>query len=212
MDAGEPSFHDPPRLRIVTGDTSYRNAPTVELTSPSTGPSGGTHASQIATPRLSDASRFQSFNDKITPSPSYRPPATSAPNPSKALNESRKLLAHLLSQLQNRPLPPPVFDAFKDIGGNLNDTKLAEVVQTVRAVVRLKGGKKDMRAQPSASQRDDSDEEDEMEKTFTTDTTFSLMSQLKDVLLISRLQNWQIFYDRYGGLQRSGNANFDSAT
>jgi hypothetical protein len=100
-------------------------------------------------------------------------------------------------------LPPPVFDAFKDTSGNLNDTKLAEVVQTVKAVVRLKGGKRDVRVQPPAPQRDDSDEEDETEKTFTTDATFSLITKLWDVLLISRSQNWQIFHDRYAYSQCS---------
>jgi hypothetical protein len=194
MNLSDQSFPGAPRLRIDTEDINYSDAPfTVELTTPSP-------SRQIHTPRL-PALQTQSLADKTPPSPSYLAPSVSAPNASKALNESRKLLAHLLGQLQNRPLPPPVFDAFKDINGNLNDTKLAEVVQTVRAAVRLQSGKRDMRAQPSAPQRDDSDEEDEMEKTFTTDATFSLMMQLKDVLLISRLQNWQIFHDRYGNLE-----------
>ncbi|KAF7976726.1 hypothetical protein HWV62_5909 [Athelia sp. TMB] len=128
-------------------------------------------------------------------SPSHLFPNVPLPTASKALNESRKLLAHLLVQLQNRTLPPPVFDAFKDVSGLPNETRLADVVKSVRAAVRLNGGRADMRAQPSLSQRDDSDEDDDSEQGFTTDATFSLMSQLKDVLLISRAQNWQIFHD-----------------
>jgi hypothetical protein len=192
MNLSDKSFPGPPRLRIDTEESGFNDATfNVELATPSRS------RSEIATPRL-PALQVQSLVDKTPPSLSYPAPSVSvAPNASKALNESRKLLAHLLGQLQHRPLPPPVFDAFKDISGNLNDTKLVDVVQTVKAVVRLQGGKRDTRAVPPSLQRDNSDEEDETEKIFTTDATFSLMTQLKDVLLISRSQNWQIFHDRY---------------
>lgn len=191
MNLSDQSFPGPPRLRIDTEDSGFSDATfNVELATPSRS------RPEIATPRL--PLHLQSLVDKTPASLSYVAPSVSvAPNASKALNESRKLLAHLLGQLQCRPLPPPVFDAFKDISRNLNDTKLADVVQTVKAVVRLQGGKRDARAAAPSLQRDNSDEEDEVEKTFTTDATFSLMTQLKDVLLISRLQNWQIFHDRY---------------
>jgi hypothetical protein len=174
-----------PSLRIETegGDVPF----TVELTTPSPSRSAGARIPLL--PALHIPSPI--LGEKSPASPSHLVSSVSTHNASKALNESRKLLAHLLGQLQRRSLPPPVFDAFKD-GGNLNDTRLGEVVQTVRAVVKFKRGKR----QQSTQQKDDSDEEDETETTFTTDATFSLMTQLKDVLLISRLQNWQIFRDR----------------
>jgi hypothetical protein len=185
MNLSDESFPGPPHLRIDTEDTNYSDAPfTVELTTPSPRRTGGHRTLNLP------ALQIQTLPDRTPPAPNVSVPSTS-----KALNESRKLLAHLLNQLQTRPLPPSVFDAFKDINGSLNDTKLADVVQTVRAAVRLKGGKRD--GQTHVPQRDDSDEEAETEKTFSTDATFSLMTQLKDVLLISRLQNWQIFHDRY---------------
>jgi len=191
MNLNPPNQSGPPRLRIDIEDTNHSDAPfRVELTTPSSNRPTDAH------PRL-PALQIPSFGENPSPSPSYLVSGVSAPVASKALNESRKLLAHLLGQLQGRPLPPPVFDAFKDIGGSSNDTRFVEVVETVKAAVRIKGGKRDARGQPPTTQWDDSDEEDETEKKFTTDATFSLMTQLKDVLLISRLQNWHIFYDRY---------------
>jgi len=194
MNSSDQPFPGAPRVRIDSEDNFNYSDTSFTVVTPSPSRTGGRRAPslpQLQIPTLAHEA----------PPPTYLAPSVSAPNTSKALSESRKLLAHLLGQLRTRPLPPPVFDAFKDIDGNLNDTKLADVVQTVRAAVKLKGGKRDERAQPPAPQRDDSDEEDDTEKTFTTDATFSLMTQLRDVLLISRLQNWQIFHDRYDNLE-----------
>lgn len=200
---GQGTSHGP-RLQINTEDTSYTDARfNVEITSPpAVRPGGG----QIGPPRLPALQIPTSPQaDKTPPSPSgFFSTNASVPNNSKALNESRKLLAHLLGQLQNRVMPPPVFDAFRDINSNSTDKGLADVVQTVKAAVKFKGGKRGDGIQLTASQRtgDDSDEE-VTEETFTTDATFSLMTQLKDVLLISRLQNWQIFHDGYVNFRRS---------
>jgi hypothetical protein len=208
MNSSDQPFTGAPRVRIDSednfnySDTSFA----VELITPS--PS---RTSAHKVPNLPQL-QIPTLAQGTPPSPTYLVPSVSAPNTSKALSESRKLLAHLLGQLRTRPLPPSVFDPFKDIDGNLNDTKLADVVQTVRAAVKLKGGRRDERAQPPATQRDDSDEEDDTDKTFTTDATFSLMTQLRDVLLISRLQNWQIFHDRYDNLKWSRHVHPKCAT
>lgn len=191
MNSSGPAFSSP-RLQINTEDTDAHS--TVELTTASPARLGDNQNAAPRLPALQIPTSPQA--NRTLPSPSFFTPNASVSNSSKALNESRKLLAHLLGQLHNRVLPPPVFDAFRDINSNSTDKGLADVVQTVKAAVRLKGGKRDDRIQPTASQRDDSDEED-TEEAFTTDATFSLMTQLKDVLLISRLQNWQIFHDRY---------------
>lgn len=184
-----------PRLQINTEDADARF--NVELTTASPAHTSGDQRPMHRLPTLQIPSSPQA--NKTPPSPSFIAPSIYVSNNSKALNESRKLLAHLLGQLQNRVLPPPVFDAFRDIDSNGNDKGLADVVQTVKDAVRFKGGKRDFGIQSTASQRDDSDDE-ETEQTFTTDATFSLMTQLKDVLLISRLQNWQIFHDKYVNL------------
>jgi hypothetical protein len=184
-----------PRLQINTEDVGYTDARfTIELTSASPVRPGGNQISAPRLPALQIPTSPQASKPPL--SPSFFGPNVSVSNNSKALNESRKLLAHLLGQLQNRALPPPVFDAFRDINNNSTDKGLADMVQTVKAAVKFKAGRRDDGIQPTASQRDDSDEED-TEDTFTTDATFSLMTQLKDVLLISRLQNWQIFHGRY---------------
>lgn len=194
------SFPQGPRLQINTGNHDYSDATfSVELTTPS--PTRAQFSASgipaVHVPHESERSPL---------SPAYPALSGAAPHSSRALNESRKLLGHLLDQLTQRQLPPAVFESFKDVNANLNDKGIADVVHTVRAAVKFKGGKKDGRVQPIASQGDNSDEEDEVEKTFTTDATFALMAQLKEVLLISKLQNWQIFYDEYEALLYS---NFD---
>lgn len=176
-----------PRLRIDTEDANYDHAPfNVQLNTPSTG-------------RSETYPSIPVLQIPTSPNADYTPPSHTyaAPNNSRALNESRKLLAHLLGQLTQRQLPPPIFDSFKEVDSSVNEKGLADVVQTVRAAVKLKGARKLDSRQPSLPQNDDSDEEDEAAKGFTTDATFSLMAQLKDVLLISKMQNWQIFHDGY---------------
>lgn len=181
-----PASNDP-RLRIDTQDADHASFDiNIRLNTPSTEQSSETYPSipvlrMPTSPKAEDATSSHKFT-------------TSSLN-SRAPSESRKLLAHLLGQLVHRQLPRPVFDSFKDVDSGLNEKGLADVAQAVRAAVKLKGANKLDSWQPS---RDDvSDEEDGAEKGFVTDTTFELMNQLKDVLLISRMQNWQIFRDEY---------------
>ncbi|KAJ7219313.1 hypothetical protein GGX14DRAFT_435653 [Mycena pura] len=105
-------------------------------------------------------------------------------------DESRKLLAHVLNQLKNRVLPPPVYDAFATVRTDAVGTGFAAVAQTVRGAVRFRAGRPEYDPPPSAA-----DEEDEEEdgRVFSTDATLELMTQLRDVLIISAAQGWQIF-------------------
>ena len=129
----------------------------------------------------------------------------------RSLNESRKLLAHHLRQLDTRPMPPSVFEGFKTSSNTIHVQSLGEAV---KAVVKLKRGRRDQRTQlfPAVGEDDDEDQEKD---TFTTDVTFDLMTQLKDVLgmfllftpiievpyelfaVVSAQRGWQIFHDRY---------------
>ena len=177
-----------PRLRIDTQDADGDHTPFgVQLHTPSTG-----HPKTY--PSIPVLQIPTSPTTEDTP-PSHK--FTISNLNFRALSESRKLLAHLLGQLAQRQLPQPVFDSFKNVGSGLNEIGLADVVQTVRAAVKLKGASKLDSGQPSLQRNDVSDEEDEGEKGFATDATFELMNQLKDVLFISRMQNWQIFHDGY---------------
>ncbi|KAJ7285806.1 hypothetical protein C8J57DRAFT_1431486 [Mycena rebaudengoi] len=103
--------------------------------------------------------------------------------------ESRKLLALVLGQLKNRVLPPPIYDALI-VKDSLGGRTFAVIAETVKGAVKLSGGRLD----PSATF---DDEEDEDDSRFSTDATLELMTQLKDVLIISAAQGWQIFDETY---------------
>ncbi|TFY64025.1 hypothetical protein EVJ58_g2899 [Rhodofomes roseus] len=118
-----------------------------------------------------------------------------APGSSKARNESRKLLAHLLSQLQNRPLPPSSLQVTQNVVAQA-EKGFGAVVQTVKTAVKHRRTKSEAKAM-KGMQADDSDSDLEDDAVFTTDITFDLMSQLKDVLIISALQKWDILNDRH---------------
>lgn len=112
----------------------------------------------------------------------------------KAKNESRKLLAHLLDQLQRRPMPSSTYDAYDQAKGGIG---ISAVVRTVKSAVGSKSkGSVDER-RPSLSTSDDEDADVE-EAAFYTDGTLDLMSQLKDVFLIASLQKWNLFSDTSG--------------
>ena len=113
----------------------------------------------------------------------------------KARNESRKLLAHLLSQLQHRPMPPSSLHALEDVSAP-TEKGLGAVVQTVKVAVKHRRTRSEAKA-ARGMQADDSDSDLEDDAVFSTDVTFDLMSQLKDVLIISSLQKWDILNDRH---------------
>lgn len=119
------------------------------------------------------------------------PPGSS----NKARNESRKLLAHLLSQLQHRPMPPSSLQTIEDMSAP-TEKGLGAVVQTVKVAVKHRRTRSEAKA-ARGLQADDSDSDLEDDAVFSTDITFDLMSQLKDVLIISSLQKWDILNDRH---------------
>ncbi|KAI8998560.1 hypothetical protein BD414DRAFT_519687 [Trametes punicea] len=119
----------------------------------------------------------------------------------RARNESRKLLAHILSQLQNRPRPSTFLNA-QVYGSQPTDKGISSVMKTVKGAVRYTGSLRERRTHQLLPQ-DDTDSEDEEKRGFATDLTFDLMSQLKDVLVLSITHNWDIFYDSAPQSQRS---------
>ncbi|KAI0362213.1 hypothetical protein OH77DRAFT_1416438 [Trametes cingulata] len=124
---------------------------------------------------------------------------TTAPNQSmhhglnRARNESRKLLAHILSQLQSRPTPPSLLNTLV-YGANQADKGQPSVIKSVKGAVRYTGTLRERRTHQLVPQ-DDTDSDDDHDQGFTTDLTFDLMSQLKDVLVLSIAHKWDIFYD-----------------
>ncbi|KAF7323012.1 hypothetical protein HMN09_00080900 [Mycena chlorophos] len=142
----------------------------------------------------------------ITPtSPFFEPPRVTEKiisSNQRVRGESRKLLAHVLQQLVDRPLPPSVY-TFAVARGDSSATSFAAIAQTVRGVVKLRSGRvENDPLSPSSSL----DEDDEEEDVFTTEPTLELMQQLRDVLIISAAQGWAIFEEK-GSIPeaRSGN-------
>lgn len=105
----------------------------------------------------------------------------------KARNESRKLLSHILAQLEARNMPPPVLEG--------SETRSPQDRKGIAAVVRSFSGKSKNSDQKQGGPEDDSDEDyDPVDRpVFFTDATLKLMIQLKDTLQISIHNKWDIF-------------------
>ncbi|KAJ6502509.1 hypothetical protein C8R45DRAFT_976826 [Mycena sanguinolenta] len=151
---------------------------------------------EVASPRtpLTPTSSFPSFrisSDRDRPQLSEKLQSSS----SKIRDESRKLLVYILERLKNRTLPPPVYAAFAAVQDDISGSNFAAIAQTVRGVVKMRSGPS---ARPegnvsSNSTLDDEGDEDDDGGMFSTDTTLELLTQLRDVLIISAAQGWQIF-------------------
>ncbi|KAI6150742.1 hypothetical protein BKA82DRAFT_122595 [Pisolithus tinctorius] len=122
----------------------------------------------------------------LTPSEIQTPPSphlaklVSFQNTSHAKDESRKLLALLVDQLLGRPKPPSVFEPFG-------------TQYTTDNTVKSNRPRQNSLLYSSLPTNDDSDKEDDSSDDFSTDSTFELMVRLKEVLLFSVSQGWQIF-------------------
>lgn len=117
--------------------------------------------------------------------------------PAKAEHESRKLLAHILGQLDRRRHAPSLWDSFTKENTGEKSEKRFELFRTGKP--RGRQTRKDNTSRTESL--DESDSEDDREfsgAAFSTDDTFDLICQLKEVLWISKLQGWSIFVDRCG--------------
>lgn len=132
--------------------------------------------------------------DKHSPSAQLTKMALSQRNSAEhARDESRKLVALLLHQLSTRPRPPPIFDALNIHAPATVGSGLGQIIGAVRNVVKQKSHKRS--ASVPISQ--DSDDEGSDNVVFSSETTFDLMVQLKEVLLFSASQGWQVFEQGY---------------
>ena len=120
--------------------------------------------------------------------------ASVPPGMHRARNESRKLLAHILSQLQGRPVPPSLLSTLV-FGSATNEKSNGSVIKTMKGAVKY-GGTLPARRTHQPVPQDDTDSEEEDIGAFSTDITFDLINQLKDVLVLSIAHNWDIFYDK----------------
>lgn len=104
----------------------------------------------------------------------------------RARNESRKLLSHVLRQLAHRKKPPPVKDMVWNGNSYTNIRGFGMVAGTLKDFVKF---------MPDKRVGIPNDSDDDENRDFSTDDTFDLMIQLKDVLTMSIAQGWKIFDD-----------------
>jgi len=130
------------------------------------------------------------------PSFGFEPsPVAQRPDPTQRYrDESRKLLAHILGQLRDRTKPESVFNAFKsgDAKG-LESRDLRTTVRVIQGVVKLKASLSSQE-RPEVSVQDDNDSDNE-EGSFSTESTFNLLSQFVSALSVAMNAGWQIFDD-----------------
>ncbi|EKM55578.1 uncharacterized protein PHACADRAFT_184361, partial [Phanerochaete carnosa HHB-10118-sp] len=180
----------PVSLRIDTSlSTGGLGAPNSPLESPSALFAGRQRArslSQTLLPQLR-LSIDKSSSGRQSDAGPERP--TMSLGMEKARNESRKLLSHILAQLEERSVPPPLLEG--------SDSRTARSRKGIAAVVRsLSGkGKAADAKQANTNGNDDSDEDYDPNNrpVFFTDATLKLMGQLRDTLHISLANNWDIF-------------------
>ena len=127
---------------------------------------------------------------RLSTSPIADEPYHSQPIPTniRARNESRKLLSHVLRQLARRKRPPPVKDMVWNANNDTNMRGFSMVTGPLKDFVKLTPDRR-------IGTQDDSD--DEESRDFSTDQSFDLMLQLKDVLSMSIAQGWKIFDDGF---------------
>lgn len=191
-----PSSPVRPALSSLSVDLpSYSSNASHDQVSPST--SVGRSFSQvklpsfrIPTPGPPKSPRRRSFG-------SEHPSVVQQPNTTQRYrDESRKLLAHILGQLRDRAKPESVFNAFKS--GETTGVESRDLRTTVRAiqgVVKFRAGLTP-RERPEVSAQGDGDSDNE-EGTFSTDSTFNLLSQFVSALAVAVNAGWQIFDEGY---------------
>ncbi|TFK89146.1 hypothetical protein K466DRAFT_545801 [Polyporus arcularius HHB13444] len=196
-----------PTLRVDTSNSPFvidGNSPSASPSSPKS-PSFGTFTkdrarsiSQSVLPSFRISSVGDTKSNISGPSASKQ---AGAPGANRARNESRKLLSHILSQLQSRPLPPPYLSTLV-YGAGQNDKGSGSVMKSMKGAVKYTGTLRERRTHQPLPQ-DGSDSEDERQEGFSPDITIDLLNQLKDVLTVSNVHGWDIFYDSAPQNQRS---------
>lgn len=149
--------------------------------------------SNVALPFLSTTASDEneklpnSFRDSV-PGKSHRP--------AKAEHESRKLLSHILTQLSKRRHAPSLWDSFTKENTGIKLEKRFELFRTGKP--KGQPMRKDNQSRTESFNESDSEDDRELSgAAFSTDDTFDLMGQLREVLWISKLQGWSIFVDGY---------------
>jgi hypothetical protein len=187
-----PSSPVKPTLSSLNVDLpSFSSNFSYDQASPST--SRGRSFSQVKLPSFRISTPGSSKSPSRRSPGDERPSVAQHPDPTQRYrDESRKLLAHILGQLRDRTKPESVFRAFKSSGTYGAESRdFRTTVQAIQGAVKLRAGlSTQSRAETSAQDDNDSDTE---EGSFSTDSTFNLLSQFVSALAVAVNAGWQIF-------------------
>src|SRR6266576_1462931 len=169
----------PPSLRIDTANTSASDVAADD--------------SFWKSPFLSKS--YSLVNTPLSPS-DERTSMDSGPSLSKgnckARTETGKLLSQVLVQLQTRPMPPTIYDSYTDAR---DAARGPSIVDAMKDAMKSKSSIAVRSSSQTSTTEDDSD--DDIGLMYSTDNTYELVFQLRNVLLVSDSQGWRIFDDEY---------------
>ncbi|KAG6814364.1 hypothetical protein H0H92_010950 [Tricholoma furcatifolium] len=152
-------------------------------------------SSSTSTPNDIPSLRISQVPSHSNTTSPIRPIRHQANPTNRARTESRKLLAHVLAQLESRAMPPDIFDTLnhpEDLG---TENNLGALLNVMRGTSNPRKVQQESRRQASMRNGEDSDSDADEEHEFSTDATYGLMLQLKDLLSISVDQDWHILDD-----------------
>ncbi|PCH38065.1 hypothetical protein WOLCODRAFT_136025 [Wolfiporia cocos MD-104 SS10] len=113
----------------------------------------------------------------------------------KARFESRKLLAHILEQLQDRQSPPSQLYGLTH-PRDRTSKRLSSASRSSNGPAKHQRGRSDGRNyRPVPTDDSDSDSDNEEKAIYTTDSTLDLMNKLREVLVMAANHQWDILND-----------------
>lgn len=156
----------------------FREKPGLRLNiSPGPSSSPGTPSLRIITSPTTVAPPVSPFTEKLF-------------SANKTQSELQKLLAHLLSRLKSREQPPSVYEGLRKTSARKSSLTFGAVVETVRSAVRFKSAGRDFDGPSSSRIEEDIDVDNEQD--FSTDSTFDMLTQLRDLLILAQKQGQHI--------------------
>lgn len=126
-------------------------------------------------------------------SSSAAPPSISISSNKSSL-ELQKVLALLVSRIRDREPAPSIFEQFRSEVSKKRVTRVDQMVDSLRVAIKREraGPGSKVKVPPPPEANSDDDEKDSNGMDFYTDATCGMMTQLRDILVMSHKQGWQI--------------------
>ncbi|KAM6500500.1 hypothetical protein JOM56_003514 [Amanita muscaria] len=111
----------------------------------------------------------------------------------KSRNGTRKLLLHVLAQLQVRPRPPTIYESATSLVESARGPNTGIVIDSVKDLFGRAGSSVVRTQSQSTAVEDDLDDEPRL--VYSTDDTYELMLQIRDIFVVCKDRNWPLFDD-----------------